>query len=95
MQFSADEMVEAREDVVSCELESGSALLDLTSSKYFRLNDTAAFLWEKLEAAPASASQLADHLVEKYAVEHAQCLADVTKILGALEKAELIVRQRP
>ena len=95
MQLCADELVQAREDVVSCELESGCALLDLNSSKYFRLNGTAAFLWEKLEAAPATASQLADHLVERYEVERSQCLADITKILGALEKAELIVRRQP
>ena len=81
------------EDVVSCELEGGSALLDLNSSMYFRLNDTAHFVWEALGDKPLSPDQIADALVEHYTVEKEDCLPDVLAILTELKSARLITEK--
>lgn len=78
------------EDVVSCELEGGSALLDLRSSTYFRLNETANFLWEQLGDASLSADELADRISQTYSVSKAECLPDVLAVLAELQDSKLV-----
>ena len=81
------------EDVVVCELQGGSALLDLHSSTYFRLNDTASFIWEQLGEGALSADALADKLIEVYEVEKETCLPHITHILDEFHKAKLITAE--
>ncbi len=91
--IDTDTLFVRAEEVVSCELEGGSALLDLSSSSYFRLNDTANFIWERLEAGPSSVNQLAESLTEAFDVTKEECIDDVAAILTDLEGAGLISRK--
>lgn len=88
---SPDAVFLRSEDVVFCELEGGSALLDLRSSTYFRLNETANFIWERLGDSGKSADEIADKVVETYSVEKEECLPDVLAILTEMHNAKLIV----
>ena len=36
------------ESVICCDLDGGKALLDSENSQYYKLNDTAALIWETL-----------------------------------------------
>lgn len=84
-------VVVSRDDVVACELEGGSALLDLQSSKYYKLNGSASFLWESIEGR-ASVDQLCQKMLANYDVDTEHCLSDVITILQSFEKAGLISR---
>lgn len=77
-------------DVVACELDGGSALLDLASSDYYRLNGTAAAVWDGIGEG-LSAPQIAQRIVSEYDVDLEQCTADVDAIISALLDAGLVI----
>ncbi|WP_191229088.1 PqqD family protein [Aurantiacibacter xanthus] len=81
------------EDLVVCDLDGGSALLDLNTSTYFKLNGTASFIWEKLGDQPMDADMLAEELIKVYDVEKAVCLPDIQYVLNELATANLITDQ--
>ena len=76
-----------------CDLDGGSALLDLNTSTYFKLNGTASFIWEKLGERPMNADMLADELIQVYDVDKAVCLPDIQSVLEELASAKLIAVQ--
>ncbi len=80
-----------RGDVVACDIEGGRALLDLQSSKYYKLNSTASFLWNAI-GERASVDRLCERLLENYDVDTEHCLPDVIAILQSFEKAGLVSR---
>ncbi|MEM7688740.1 MAG: PqqD family protein [Pseudomonadota bacterium] len=88
--ITADTLFMRAEDVVSCDLEGGSALLDLNSSNYFRLNDTANFIWGKLGEAPQSSGQLAASIAMAFDTTADECLPDVLAIMTELKDARLV-----
>ena len=77
-------------DVVSCTLESGNALLDLSSSNYYTLNGSAAKIWEWI-GREASVAELVERMMETYEVDRETCVADVKAIVASLEQMDLIV----
>ena len=85
-----DDVFVRADDIVSCELGDGSALLNLQTSNYFRLNDTANFLWDQLESGGKSAQQLAEKIEEAYEVSQAECLPDVIALLTEMKNANLL-----
>jgi len=64
----------------------GTAVLDFDGM--ISLNDTGAFMWKKLEQG-CSAQELADALVQEYAVDNATALADAAVFLEKLRDAGL------
>ena len=81
----------SRPDVVACEIESGSALLDLDSSRYFRLNGSASYVWQIIQQ-PIPLGDICKQMLDHYDVEEEQCLADIIAVLTAFEKAGLVDR---
>ena len=81
------------EDLVVCDLDGGSALLDLNTSTYFKLNSTASFIWDRLGDRPMDADMLAEELIQVYDVEKAVCLPDIQFVLNELTTAKLITDQ--
>lgn len=77
-------------DVVSCKLDGGNALLDLTSSSYYRLNSTAATVWDCIGEG-MNKRQIVEQLLIEYDVDHDQCAADVDAIVDSFLEAGLIV----
>lgn len=77
-------------DVVACQLDGGNALLDLASSDYYRLNRTAASIWDGIGEG-LTVPEIVDRLLSHYEVEYAQCAADVEAVVSALLDAELII----
>ena len=69
----------------------GEGISTVNIGKFFSLNETAAWLWEKAaELGDFTAEQLADALCEEYEVEHDQALADVQQMLEQWQKDGII-----
>ena len=77
------------EDIVSCEFQGGQALLDLEAGEYFKLNKTAAFLWEKLSV-PSTLEALVIEITNMFDIEPEVCRGDIANILQKLFDAKLI-----
>jgi hypothetical protein len=77
-------------DVVACQLDGGNALLDLASSDYYRLNGTAATVWDGIGEGLA-VPQIVERILSEYDVEQDQCASDVDAIISALLDAGLVV----
>ena len=87
--FSESSRVVAVEDVVSCDLAGGAALLDLRTSTYFSLSPVGSHIWALL-GQPVAVSDLRDAVTAEYAVEPERCLADILTLLEQLESARLV-----
>lgn len=89
----SDESARLRQapDVVACSLESGNALLDLTSSNYYSLNGSAAMIWEWIDSG-ATIAELVERMLETYDVDRETCVADIQSIVASFEQAGLVVR---
>lgn len=84
-----DARYHAKKDVVSCELDGGLALLDLRSSKYYKLNATAALVWAELKN-PASIADLTLAIEQTFDVDAQDCEVDVVAILQHYRSAGLL-----
>lgn len=87
--LQANAFYTSHEEVVACDLDDGRALLDLRKSKYYKLNNTGALVWEWLEEG-ATIDTLAEKMMEQFSVEDAQCRADINGILSSFLDAGLI-----
>lgn len=63
--------------------------LDLRSSRYFSLNQSAAVLWEELEG-DVEADELATRLVERFGIERTAADADVEAFLEEMRSSGLL-----
>lgn len=87
--LSPQTFVEPAADVVACDLDDGKALLNLATSKYFKLNGSAAFLWEAVGSGATIASICRDMLMH-FEVDQEQCTADVFAIIRTFQQAGLV-----
>lgn len=78
-----------REDVVACDLDGGKALLDLQTSQYIKLNETAALIWQWI-GEELSPNEMLDEMMAKYDVDEAECREDIESLIGSLKEAGLV-----
>lgn len=81
----------ARPSIVSCELDGGTVLLDLDTSRYFGLNAVGLVVWEAL-AQPSTADELCRKVCERFDVSPQQCAQDVDRLLFDFMERRLIER---
>lgn len=77
------------QDVVSCDLDGDAVLLDLESSRYFKLNRVGAHIWERLGAG-ATVSDLRRSVMESFDVDPDRCIRDLDNLLAALSASGLV-----
>ena len=77
------------EDVAWREVEEDAIVLDLHSSEYVSLNDTAAFLWSLLEKG-ASADELCKGLTDRWGIDAETARTDVNDFLEECQQANFI-----
>jgi Coenzyme PQQ synthesis protein D (PqqD) len=82
-------VVSSDEEVVSCDLAGGVALLDLRSGTYFSVNGVGACVWGLLRE-PMLVSDIHEALTARYDIEPGQCYADLVELLQELAGAGLI-----
>jgi hypothetical protein len=71
-------------------VENESIVLDLNSSVYYSLNDTASFIWEKLGTG-ASLSEIAAAVASEFDVTKGEASKDIGKVVEMLRKEKLLV----
>ena len=64
--------------------------LDAQAGLCFSLNESAARVWDLIEA-PTEVSYVCERLTAEYGVEPERCTAEVIELLGELREASLIV----
>ena len=79
--------------VVCTELDDGAVLLNLDTKYYFNLNETGLRIWQIMEEFRTPVD-IAGKLACEYDVEVEKAKASVLRLLGELEKEELIISQR-
>jgi hypothetical protein len=77
-------------DVVSCDLEGVSALLDLRTGEYFSLNETGTYLWS-LISQPIAYTEIVAKMLETYDVPEAQLVEDLNIIALEMSERKLIL----
>jgi hypothetical protein len=70
-------------------VENESIVLDLNSSKYYSLNDTASFIWERLGSG-ASLLEIAAALASEFEVGQTEAAKDVAKVVELFRKEKLL-----
>lgn len=84
-----DSIVTAATEQVSCELSGEAAILDLRSGVYYGLNETGAFIWNRIKE-PASVRAIRDAMAAEFEVDVVQCERDLQRILRELVDRGLV-----
>ena len=87
--FSDGALIRPADKIVSCDLGDGKALLNLTTNRYFRLNETGKVAWAAIEAG-ATRATIVERIMDRFDVDLDRCTADVSTILSAFIKAGLV-----
>lgn len=80
--LSADTIVAAASDQVSCAVGNESVILGIKNSVYYGLNEVGASVWKLLLEKQMTVAELRDALVEEYEVEKELCERDLVGLLG-------------
>jgi hypothetical protein len=78
-----------RPDQVSAEIDDVTAIMSVDSDMYYLLDAIGSAIWSKIEN-PIRVSDLRDSLVKEFAVEPAECEADVVEFLTAAQARKLL-----
>jgi len=87
--FSDDALIRRADKVVSCDLGDGKALLNLTTNRYFKLNETGKVAWAAIEEG-ATRATIVERIMDRFDVDLDRCTADVAIILSAFIRAGLV-----
>jgi hypothetical protein len=89
-QISAHSRVVISSQQRSADLESGEkVILNYKDGMYYSLRDVAKRVWELLQE-PRRVEQVVAILIDEYDVEPARCTAELTELIGDLEKRGLV-----
>ena len=87
----SDSQFKAGAQVVSCELDEGAALLDLSKNVYYGLNPVAAEIWVAIQR-PVSVATLNQIIMGKFDTGGIDVTDDVIAVLQDMHAAGLIDR---
>jgi hypothetical protein len=87
--LTANSIVVASLDQVSCELGQEAAILNLSTSVYYGLDSVGARVWRLLQK-PHRVTDLREALVTEYDVDPVQCEQDLIVLLGRMREEGLI-----
>ena len=82
----------ASPDVLAAHLEGEAVLLHMETKDYFRLNDTAAWIWKGLERG-LDRDGLVAALLERYEVSPAEAEAELDALIADLSQRGLVTRE--
>jgi hypothetical protein len=82
-------LVAAEQDVVWCELGSGSTLLNLNSNIYYRLDEVGTFIWNAIKD-PVRFGDLCRRTEEEFGARPEQVSEDLANLINRLDEASLV-----
>lgn len=85
-------MLQRRERVLAVAQSDATVLMDITSGRYFTLNDVAGRIWELL-AMPRSTADIVAELATEYDVMAERLIPDVLTLTERLVELSLLVRE--
>jgi hypothetical protein len=88
-EIGPDTTLRRADRAVHGELPEETVLLDIEDKVAVRLNQTGAWLWQRLEQ-PASVSGLANGLAAEFGIDEQRALADVTAFAADLTGRSLL-----
>ena len=77
------------DDWVGTEVDGSYVMVNVESGKYVSLNETAAAIWQSLEA-PQNEGQIGTYLSERFEISPDDCAAAVTDTLGTMREMSLV-----
>lgn len=83
-------VVKRAPQLAACELDGGSAVIDLTTGSYFKLNSSAAFIYSLLDA-PKSFGAILSAMSDHFDAEDSVLDADLRQLVTQLTSEGLIV----
>ncbi len=93
--LSAQSVVVAAQNQVSCDLQGETAILGLTKGTYYGLDVIGSQVWTMLQH-PQSVEEIFEFLLQEYDVEPERCRRDLLSLLERLREEGLIeVRDGP
>lgn len=85
-----DDSIKPHEHVVATAFDEGEGVLvDLNTKRYYQLNETAMFIWQRLEKG-APTEQIVRDLLETYEVMEEQATASVERACAAFSSYDLV-----
>lgn len=84
-----DSIVAAVSDQLTCQLGGEAAVLHLLDGTYYGLNETGAFLWERLQK-PVRVRDLREALLQEFSVAEEEADGDLLGLLKDLMQARLV-----
>ena len=73
------------DDVVSCDLDGETAILNIESGIYFGLDPVGTKIWNSLKE-PCKISDLVDMILSEYDVDEERCKNDVIELINNLKE---------
>ena len=89
-EIDLDTVVSRAEGFTTAAVHDELMMLNVEQGAYYSLDPIAADIWKLLEQ-PTRVQDLVDQLQKRYAVEAAQCQADVLSFLGELQQNGMIL----
>ena len=92
MAESSERRLKPHPDVVYTEFDQTSAaLLDLTTKRYYTLNETGSLIWSQFSDEGKEIGGIAERLTEVYEISLEDARRHVEEFLGELEREGLVV----
>jgi hypothetical protein len=88
--LSADSIVVATSEQVSCALGEESVILNLKNSVYYGMNPVGASVWKLLQEQQRSVAELRDAVMDEYEVEPERCEREILDLLEKLRSEGLV-----
>lgn len=88
--LSADSIVVAAPEQVSCALGDESVILNLKNSVYYGVNPVGASIWKLLQQQQRSVAELRDAVLDEYEVESERCERELLELLEKMRSEGLI-----
>lgn len=92
MELTLDSQVVIAKDVVSCDLQEETAILNMKDGVYYGLDEVGTSIW-KLIQKPVTIGDILKELLDTYDVDREECQSDIYDLLVEMaEKGLLEVR---
>jgi Coenzyme PQQ synthesis protein D (PqqD) len=83
MALTPDSIVRPTRDVVSCELNGETTILNVRSGDYYGLDEVGASVW-RIISEPHTVAEIIKAITSEYDVDTAQCEGDLIGLLNKL-----------
>jgi len=77
-------------NVVSTQMQNEIVLMDVQRGVYFSLNETGAFLWDKLSGEGADINELCHSLQDAFEVDPEVCRQDISQLLSQMNESGIL-----